>query len=188
MRGGAASWCGFFQRYASLMRYRTSIAVALSLLLLAGGNAGAQDGPAVLEPIQAHPEGDAAIKRLRSPYCPGLMLEVCPTATAKMLRDSLQTLAHEGAPADSIVAWMLANHGEEYLAVPRTRGSGLFAWLVPPVALLAGLAFVFLALRYFKSGGGADPSPPQRKSLSAEDESVLAEALEELKAAEEVPF
>jgi cytochrome c-type biogenesis protein CcmH/NrfF len=114
------------------------------------------------------------------------MLEVCPSPQAKMLRDSLQSLAHDGAPADSIVAWMLANHGEEYRAVPRTWGSGLFAWVVPPLALLAGLLFVFLTLRHFKSGGRVDPSPG--RSLSAEDESVLAEALEELKEAEEVPF
>jgi cytochrome c-type biogenesis protein CcmH/NrfF len=170
------------------MRYWKHIAVTPFLLLLAVGPAEAQEASSVLEPIQAHPEGDQAIKRLRSPYCPGLMLEVCPTTTAKMLRDSIQTLAHEGTPADSIVAWMLANHGEEYLAVPRTWGSGLFAWLVPPLALLAGLTFVFLALRHFKSGGRVDPSSPQQKPLSAEDESVLAEALEELKAAEEVPF
>ena len=170
------------------MRYWTNIAVALFLVLLAGGNAWAQEGPALLEPIQAHPEGDEAIKRLRSPYCPGLMLEVCPTPTAKMLRDSIQTLAHQGTPADSIVAWMLANHGDEYLAVPRTWGSGLLAWVVPPLALLAGLAFVFLALRQLKSGGRGEPSSPRKEPLSAEEESVLAEALEELKAAEEVPF
>jgi hypothetical protein len=43
-----------------------------------------------------------------------------------------------------------------------------------------------LALQRFRAHRKADP--PVVKPLSEEDESVLAEALEELKAAEKVPF
>lgn len=168
------------------MKSWTRSVVGVFFLLAAVSAVGAQDAPSVLEPVQPHPEGDAAIKKLRSPYCPGLMLEVCPTATAKTLRDTLQAMAHAGAPADSIVAWMLAQYGEEYRAVPTAKGSGLLAWIVPPLALLVGLFLVLVTLRHLRSREGETPSPP--KALSAEDESLLAEALQELKAAEEVPF
>ena len=114
------------------------------------------------------------------------MLEVCPSPQAKMLRDTLQVMAHDGASADSLVGWMLATYGEEYRAVPQTRGSGLWAWLMPPLALLGGLAAVVLALGHFRARREADPLSVQ--PLSEEDESILAEALQELKAAEEVPF
>ena len=169
-----------------VMKHRSKSAVGLLLLLLGVSAAVAQEAPAPLGPVQSHPEGDAAISRLRSPYCPGLMLEVCPSLPAKMLRDSLQVMAHGGAPADSIVAWMLSRYGEEYRAVPEARGSGLLAWLVPPLALLGGLIAVLLALRHFRSGEGEDEG--SRRSISEEDESILAEALRELKNAEEVPF
>jgi cytochrome c-type biogenesis protein CcmH len=145
-----------------------------------------QEAPGAVEPIQPHPEGDAAIAQIRSPYCPGLMLEVCPTTQAKLLRDSIQILAHAGLPSDSLVAWMLANHGEEYRAVPRTWGSGLFAWVMPPLALLVGFFLVLLALRHFRAQRKAPET--RSRSLSEEEESVVAKALEELKAAEEVPF
>jgi cytochrome c-type biogenesis protein CcmH len=168
------------------MKLRTNSIVGLFFSILVVSNAGPQDAPPVLEPIQPHPEGETAISRLRSPYCPGLMLEVCPTPQAKALRDTLQAMAHGGRPADSLVAWMLAQYGEEYRAVPETRGSGLLAWLVPPLALLGGLFAVFLALRHFRTRDMKSPSPA--RSLSEEDESILAEALRELKAAEEVPF
>ncbi len=82
--------------------------------------------------------------------------------------------------------WMLANYGEEYRAVPQAKGSGLWAWLMPPLALLGGLFSVVLALRHFRARREDDP--PVIREMSEEDESVLASALRELKAAEEVPF
>ena len=147
---------------------------------------GAQEPQRIDEPVQAHPEGDAAIDRLRSPFCPGLMLEVCPSPQAKLLRDTIQVMAQGGASADSLVSWMLANYGEEYRAVPRARGSGLWAWLMPPLALLGGLVAVVVALRHFRARRESDP--PSLEPLSEEDETVLASALQELKAGEEVPF
>ncbi len=146
----------------------------------------AQGVPFLDQPIQAHPEGDAAISRLRSPYCPGLMLEVCPTPQAKELRDTLQILAHDGASSDSIVAWMLGQYGEEYRAVPQARGGGLLAWLMPPLALVAGLIGVIAALKHLRARKEEDSKPT--RDLSPEEESVLAKALQEQKAAEEVPF
>ncbi|MFC1791149.1 cytochrome c-type biogenesis protein CcmH [Gemmatimonadota bacterium] len=168
-----------------MKRSRISGGVAL-FLLLPLVPAGAQQVPVLDEPIQPHPEGEAAINQLRSPFCPGLMLEVCPTAQAKLLRDSLQMMAWDGASSDSLVAWMLATHGEEYRAVPLTRGTGLFAWVMPPLALLAGLLIVALALKHFRPKREEAPVPVE--DLSQEDESALAAALQELKASEEVPF
>lgn len=137
-------------------------------------------------PVQAHPNGDAAIGRLKSPFCPGLMLEVCPSPQAKLLRDTIQIMADAGASADSLVNWMLANYGEEYRAVPQARGNGLWAWIMPPLMILTGLLAVVATLRHFRSRREVEKAVDV--SLSEEDESVLAEALEELKAAEEVPF
>ena len=145
-----------------------------------------QEAPRLDEPIQAHPEGDAAIDRLKSPYCPGLMLEVCSHPQSKLLRDSLQAMANAGASSDSLVAWMLATYGVEYRAVPLTSGKGLWAWVMPPLGLLAGLLLVIVALRQLRARQVATPTPV--RSLTEEDESVLAAAMKELKAAEEVPF
>jgi cytochrome c-type biogenesis protein CcmH/NrfF len=158
----------------------------LVFLLLPVASLHSQERPHLDEPVQPNPEGDAAIARLRSPFCPGLMLEVCPSPQAKLLRDTIQIMAAEGATADSLVGWMLATYGEQYRAVPQTRGSGLFAWIMPPFALLGGLLLVVVALRHFRARREAEPAPV--KALSEEDETVLAAALKELKATEEVPF
>lgn len=169
------------------MRRRWHMALLAFFLLLPVGPAGGQEVPRLDEPVQPHPEGDAAIDRLRSPFCPGMMLETCPSPQAKFLRDSIQEMAWEGASADSLVNWMLATHGEEYRAVPQARGSGLWAWLMPPLALLGGVIVVALVLQHFRGRDDEDENDAP-ETLSSEDEAALREALEELKQSEEVTF
>lgn len=158
----------------------------LLILLLSTLPLGGQESFRLDGPVQPHPEGLKAINQLRSPYCPGMMLEVCPSPQAKMLRDTLELLAWAGDPSDTIVAWMLARYGEEYRALPLIRGSGLWAWVMPPMALLGGIAVLIVALRQFRAKEEEALVPVQ--GLSQEDESLLAEALEELKSSEELPF
>ena len=73
-------------------------------------------------PLEPHPAADEAIARLKSPYCPGLMLEVCTSYTGALLRDSIQAMAREGWTTDELVDWVVANHGEQYLAYQMCPG------------------------------------------------------------------
>lgn len=168
------------------MKRNLLVGLATLALLLSGVASGAQTIPRLDEPVQPHPEGEEAINSLKSPYCPGMMLEVCPSPQAKRLRDSLQMLAWEGASSDSIVNWMLSNHGEEYRAVPLLGGSGLWAWVMPPLVLVVGVGLLALGLKHLKAR--REPEPAPEKELSEEDEEILEEAMKELKASEEVPF
>lgn len=141
---------------------------------------------ALRNPVEPHPVADEAISHLKSPYCPGLMLEVCTSYQGALLRDSLQTMAREGGSTDDLVDWVLANHGEEYLAYPRASGRGLVAWLVPPGALLLGIGVVIVALRYMRDPTSAGEGV--ETELSTEDEERLREAVREMDAAEEPVF
>lgn len=123
-------------------------------------------------------QAEAAIAQLRSPYCPGLMLEVCPSPQAGALRDSIRDLAKEGRTSDELVEWMIARHGEEWRGVPERRGRGLLAWLVPPLALLAAGAVVFSRLRRDRADSVA--SVPDADSISAADRERLAAAMREM--------
>ena len=58
-------------------RLMTMLVLAVAL----GGPLEAQESAASVEPV-----AEDAISKLRSPFCPGLMLEVCPTASAAALR------------------------------------------------------------------------------------------------------
>jgi hypothetical protein len=54
------------------------------------------------------------------------------------------------------------------------------------MALIGGLFLVMILLKHFRTPKQAVPRP--RVRLSEDDEAVLAAAMQELKASEEVPF
>jgi cytochrome c-type biogenesis protein CcmH len=156
--------------------------------------AGAQIPAGVEGSYEPHPEARKAISKLLSPYCPGFMLEVCPSSEAQALRDAIHAGALQGQSADELVEWMLADYGEEYRAVPLSRGSGLFAWILPPLALLMGGLGVVMALRRFRPEGEEDPltagtpvdsSGPSDDVVDPETEARLREALRELELSED---
>ncbi len=122
-----------------------------------------------------HPEAREAISRIRSPFCPGLMLEVCPSGPAQALRDSIDARAGVGLRADSLVEIVVASYGEEYRAVPKTSGAGLMAWVMPPLALAAGLGLVVVALRKLRRPPGAASSEKLSDDERAQVRAALAE-------------
>ena len=160
---------------------------AASLLAPSGlvGQAPYEVPPEGKGPQFQHPEAEEAIARLKSPYCPGFMLEVCTSAQGAALRDSIRVMAEQGADADSIVAWVLANHGEQWLAMPEARGKGLVAWVVPGLAILLGIGVVVVALRAMRRGR---PEPERDRKISPEEEERLRQAMRELEAEEQAPL
>lgn len=125
----------------------------LFLAVLAAIVASPAAARAQVSPEEAQRTADAAIGRLRSPFCPGLMLEVCPSPPAEMLRDSIRGLAAEGQSVEQIVEGVLAAHGQEWRAVPKRSGAGLLAWLVLPFVLVVGGVVVWTRVRAMRGQG-----------------------------------
>lgn len=161
------------------------LAAALVAAFVLTGTVAAQRAPRSGEALSVHPEARQAIDGLKSPYCPGMMLEVCPSPGGAMLRDSVQARAERGMEAEAIIEGILAEYGEEWRAEPPTRGAGLWAWLLPPAALLVGLGLVaVLLVRRAGRGNSGDPVTPPRP----EDEERLRTALRRLDEEEEPVF
>ena len=160
------------------------VAVSAVLVMAAVSEAGAQTPGSV--PFTPHPEAQTAIDRLKSPFCPGRMLSNCPSPYADELRDSLQVLAEAGWTSERLVEWVLAEHGEEWRALPRVRGFGVFAWLVPPLMLAVGLALVLTLVARARS---ATAGPPVRlRPLGPREQDVLAAAIRDMESEEEEWF
>lgn len=154
---------------------------ATLVALLGISSAAAQTPPRSGEVLQVHPEAREAISKIKSPYCPGLMLEVCTSSGGAMLRDSIQEMAEDGMASEEIVEAILARHGEEWRAEPRPEGTGLWAWLLPPVGLVVGAGAVGVVLaRRRRTTEALDPI-----SLTEDDEQRLEEAMREMESLEQ---
>lgn len=135
-------------RLRGLRRTVLLAAAILAVMLGAAASASAQ-----VAPEEAQKVADQAIGRLRSPFCPGLMLEVCPSPNAEALRDTIRMAAAQGQSSKQIVEGVLARHGEQWRAVPRRSGAGLLAWLVLPFSLIAGGLFLWGRVRAMRAQG-----------------------------------
>jgi cytochrome c-type biogenesis protein CcmH len=84
---------------------------------------------------------------IMSPFCPGLTLANCPSASAETLRVWVRARVRAGESPDSIVESLVAVFGEGVRGAPRARGLGLVLWATPFVALGLGAVGLFWWLR-----------------------------------------
>ena len=165
---------------------RATVLTAMAVLVASVPSlASAQIPEGVEGPYRPSKVAEGAISQIESPWCPGLMLEVCPAEESRALRDSIHGLALEGWTEEELVRWVLDNHGERYLAVPQRGGVGLWAWLMPPAALLFGVGVVITFLRRARPPKAPEPVDPDEDLLSPEEEEFLQEALRQADEAEE---
>ena len=97
-----------------------------------------------------------------SPYCPGRSLVECPSPQATELRLWIQAQERAGVSRESVEARLLQQFGDQLRQAPRAEGFGLWAYLVPAGALLAGLGLVLVFLRRQTRPVPLRPAPPRR--------------------------
>jgi len=99
-------------------------------------------------------------RELMSPYCPGRSLIECPSPQATELRLWIQAQENAGVSRADVEARLFEQFGDQLRQAPRAEGWGLWAYLVPGGALLAGGVVVAAFLRRSRgSGAGSGPLP-----------------------------
>lgn len=169
-------------RMTSANKWKRGMPVVATLALLAFAGVApvaGQDSDEATIANTTRAVADRAQGRIRSPFCPGLMLEVCPSPDAADLRDTIRVWADKGVTADSIVALVVAQYGEEYRGYPQTEGKGWLAWLVPPGAILLGVLAIAAALKHLRRAGEARELP-----VTEADQDEVRRALREMEEAE----
>lgn len=143
-------------------------ALAVAALLLAGAApaAAAQPPPRV--------EQSAIEREVMCPVC-GTLLELAEAPQAQRQKAFIARLIARGESREQIKRALVAEYGEEVLALPRGSGFSLSAYLVPIAALLAAaLALALGVARWRRRGGGppagraSGPSSADRARLDAD--------------------
>jgi cytochrome c-type biogenesis protein CcmH len=142
------------------MTRRGLVAGSLLIVLLAAPAGAAPED--VANDISAH---------IMSPYCPGVTLHDCPSDSAVALRDRITAMAAGGMSRDEIMAELVDEFGPTIRAVPPASGSGLLAWVLPGIALVAGAGCAWYVIRRWTGGPATrrgEGSPPVPAPTAAE--------------------
>jgi cytochrome c-type biogenesis protein CcmH len=129
------------------------LAIAGALLALAA------PGPAWAQERASLPDIEDEVM---CPIC-GTPLEQSQAPQAERERALIRRLIAQGATKDEIKDALVAEYGEEVLAVPEDDGFGLAAWLVPPAAILLAAGFIgwFLLRRRSRPPDAPRPLAPE---------------------------
>ncbi len=109
------------------------------------------------------------------PVC-GTLLELAESPQAQREKVFVARLIAKGLTKAQIKDALVAEYGEEVLALPKGSGFNLSAYLVPIVALIvAAIALALGVLRWRRAGGGSGPASagPAAAGPSGEDSERL---------------
>jgi cytochrome c-type biogenesis protein CcmH len=101
------------------------------------------------------------------PVC-GVPLELATEAPqAEQMRGFIRDRIDDGQSKEEIKDALVAEFGEEVLAIPEAEGFDLAAWLVPGAAIVLAGGAIFVGLRRWRRGGPGEP--PRDDALSQTD-------------------
>lgn len=153
----------------------------LMSVLLAGGLA---QTARAQQPTPSDNDVNRVARQLYCPVCENVPLDVCPTTACQEWRELIRLKLSEGWSDEQIKEYFAMQYGDRVLAEPPRRGLNWLVYVLPPVAILAGVVLVVGILRRMQ----AKPTPAEdtpAAPLSTEDE-YLKRVEEELKRVEKL--
>jgi cytochrome c-type biogenesis protein CcmH len=130
-----------------------SLALALAVSAPAGGQ----------HPARHTTEQDVydIASRLRCVVCQNLSVADSPSEMATQMRGVIRERLRGGETPAQVTRYFVDKYGEWILLEPRREGFTLLVWVLPPLAVAAGLALVAgLLLRWTRRRPAAAPSGP----------------------------
>ena len=108
-------------------------------------------------------------KQVMCPVC-GTLLQLAESPQAQREKVFIKRLIAEGRTEAEIKDALVAEYGEEVLALPPDSGFSLSAYVVPIVAfLIAALALALGVWRWRRAGGPKDDDTPRASGPSGDD-------------------
>lgn len=151
--------------------------IILSLLLV-----GLTTGIALAQDTNPNPPTDdqvnAIAKQLYCPVCENIPLDVCGTQACAQWRELIREKLSQGWKEDQIKDYFVAQYGDRVLATPPARGLNWLVYIIPPLAIVAGLYILYQAFRAWQRPAALSADKPE--PAPAADDEYVARLEEEL--------
>lgn len=90
-------------------------------------------------------------KQLLCPQCAGQTIHQSQSPIAENMRSRVCSLIEEGLSDQEILEYFVERYSTNILSSPPKTGFSLTIWVVPPVAIGAGILFLLLTLKLLRS-------------------------------------
>jgi cytochrome c-type biogenesis protein CcmH len=112
------------------------------------------------QPTPSDDEVNAIAKQLYCPVCENIPLDVCPTTACAQWRELIRQKLADGWSEQAIKDYFVQQYGARVLGSPPARGLNWLIYLVPPIAILAGVYVLYHAYRSWKRPSLVEESAP----------------------------
>lgn len=130
------------------------------------------------QPTPSDDEVNAIAKDMFCPVCENTPLDVCPTQACAQWRELIREKLAAGWSEQQIQDYFVEQYGARVLATPPAQGLNWLVYLIPPVAIIAGVYILYRAMRSWKQ-------PPQavapQQTVQAPKDEYLARLEEEIR-------
>lgn len=89
-------------------------------------------------------------KQLFCPVCENVPLDVCGTQACAQWRELIREKLAQGLTENEIKDYFVLHYGDRVLAEPPRRGLNWLVYIVPPVALIAGIFILYRGIQSWR--------------------------------------
>ncbi|HZD57373.1 MAG TPA: cytochrome c-type biogenesis protein CcmH [Anaerolineales bacterium] len=123
-----------------------ALGVLVMLLVISQSVSAQESNPGAVTDDQVN----AIAKQLYCPVCENVPLDVCPTQACAQWRALIRDKLSAGWTENQIKDYFVQQYGDRVLAAPPARGLNWLAYIIPPLAFLAGAFILYRAFRAWK--------------------------------------
>ena len=158
------------------MRVNRAIQIVLGLPLLLGLLLAVRPA-AAQAPTPSDDEVNRIAHQLYCPVCENTPLDECPTEACRQWRALIRQQLAQGWSEDRIKQYFVDQYGARVLAEPPRTGLNWLAYVLPPLAILAGAFLLFRAMRAWRKAAPAETRTPEPEAPKDEYVQRLEEEL-----------
>ena len=155
---------------------RKNVVALLAMLVLALVFSSAGTAQSDLPGTPTDDDVNAIAKQLYCPVCENIPLDVCGTQACAQWRELIREKLAQGWNEEQIKMYFVDQYGDRVLASPPARGLNWLVYIIPPLAILAGL---YILLRAFQAWKRPVPQVDQDPDAPDTDTDQYAAQLEE---------
>ncbi len=161
-------------------KYLFALGLAVLFTLVVAGLAYAQQP----QPTPSDDQVNAIARQLYCPVCENTPLDVCGTTACAQWRELIRQKLAAGWNEQAIKDYFVQQYGARVLGSPPLKGLNVLVYIIPPLAIIAGVYILYHAYRTWKRPGqpaAVESSPAATPGTNAVPDEYIQRLEEEVR-------